>query len=90
MGFVFRVRNVHVHQQGYAGELADDKGFALFLATLPGVGTQNNFIELKAGSCLTLLEIAEQFNDALLREYEAYRQRSQTLERLSRPPGHSE
>jgi hypothetical protein len=85
MGFVFRVRNSHVHQQGYAGEIADDRGFAQFLASLPDVATQNNFIELKAGSCIALLEIAERFHAALLSEYEAYRQRAQALERLSRP-----
>ena len=86
MGFVFRIRNVHVHQQGYAGDLDSDRGFSQFLARLPDVSTQNNFIELKSGCCIALLGITERFQDALLKEYEAYRQRAQTLERLSGPP----
>ncbi len=83
MGFVFRIRNIHVHQQGYGGEIAQDKAFSQFLSSLPEVSTQNNFIELKAGSCIALLEITERFHIALLAEYEAYRQRASTLERLS-------
>ena len=86
MGYVFRVRNVHIHQQGYAGEIADDKGFSSFLSALPGVGTENNFIELKAGSCVALLEITERFHDALLKEFEAYRGRAIVLERLACAP----
>jgi len=80
MGFVFRIRNVHIHQQGYAGEIAQDKAFSQFLSSLSEVSTQNNFIELKAGSCIALLEITERFHSALIAEYEAYRQRALALE----------
>ena len=83
MANLFRIRNVHVHQQGYAGDLTKDKDFASFLADLPEVGTQNDFIELRAGSCFALLAIAEEFHESLLDEYEAYRLRAITLETLT-------
>ena len=86
MGFVFRIRNAHIHQQGYGGEIAKDNEFSKFLASLPNVGTENNFIELKAGSCLALLEITKEFHDALLKEYEAYRHRALAVERPTRAP----
>ena len=86
MAHVFRIRNVHIHQQGYCGEIATDKEFSAFLASLPNVGTENNFIELKTGSCLALLDITEEFHEAILTEYEAFRQRALALERLSRAP----
>jgi len=82
MRFVFRIRNVHVHQQGYAGEISQDKAFCKFLASLPEVSTQNDFIELKAGSSTALLEITESFHHALLQEYEKYRKRKQALDNL--------
>jgi len=86
MGFVFRIRNAHVHNQGYAGDIDRDNAFGHFLSSLPQISTQNNFIELKAGSCIALLEITERFNNALLEEYEVYRQRALTLERLPHVP----
>lgn len=86
MGYVFRIRNAHIHQQGYDIDIARHKEFASFLGLLPNVGTDNSFIELKAGSCPALLEIVEEFHGALLKEYEAYRQRALTIERLSSAP----
>lgn len=84
IGFVFRIRNAHIHQQGYDGEIAKEKAFSQFLASLPKVSMQNDFIELKAGSCIAFLEITERFHNALVAEYEAYRQRALAVERLSR------
>ena len=84
---VFRIRNIHVHEQGYARELPDDKRFASFLQSLPNVRTEHNFVELRAGSCLAILEIVQEFQTAILAEYEAYRGRAVALERLSRPHG---
>ena len=86
MGYVFRIRNIHIHQQGFVGDVKDDRDFSQFLANLPNVETQNSFIELKLGSCVALLNIAEHFQDALLKEYEAYRQRVRALERFVRSP----
>ncbi len=86
MAHVFRIRNVHIHQQGYGGEIANDKEFSAFLASLPNVSIENNFIELKAGSCQALLEIAEGFHGAIVKEYQAYRLRALALDRLSRAP----
>ena len=82
---VFRIRNIHVHEQGYARELPDDKRFAAFLQSLPNVRTEHNFVELRAGSCSAILDIALEFQTAVLAEYEAYRARAVALERMSRP-----
>lgn len=86
MAHVFRIRNIHIHQQGYGGEIANDKEFSAFLASLPNVSIQNNFIELKAGSCIALLETGQEFHNAIVKEYGAYRQRALALERLPRAP----
>ena len=86
MSYVFRIRNAHIHQQGFDADIAKNSEFAQFLASLPDVGTDNNFIELRAGSCPALLEIAEEFHDALLKEYEAYRQLASTTEHISSIP----
>jgi hypothetical protein len=80
MSYVFRIRNAHIHQQGHDSDIEKHKEFSEFLASLPNVGTDNSFIELKAGSCLALLEITEKFHDSLLQEYEVYRQRALTVE----------
>lgn len=82
MGYVFLIRNSHIHQQGFNGDIENNRDFGQFLASLPNVCTQNNFIELKSGSCTALLNIAERFQNALLKEYEAYRERVCGLERL--------
>lgn len=74
IGFVFRIRNIHVHQQGHAGEISDQK-FKNFLATIPEIGIEHDFIELNAGSCTALLNITKRFHDALLVEFSAYRKR---------------
>jgi hypothetical protein len=84
MVHIFRIRNIHVHEQGYARELPDDKRFLAFLQSLPNVGIDHNFVELRAGSCAAILSIAEAFQASLLAEYEAYRQRSLAVEKMSR------
>jgi len=86
MTYVFRIRNIHIHQQGHGGEIAGDKEFSAFLASLPNVSIENNFIELKAGSCTAILKIAEEFHGAIAKEFEAYRHRALAIERLSRAP----
>lgn len=89
IGYVFLIRNAHTHQQGYTDKIGSDSGFSQFLASLPDVGTQNNFIELKSGSCMALMNIVDRFQDSLLNEYEVYRKRAHTLERYRRRPGHA-
>ena len=84
MAHIFRIRNIHVHEQGYARELPDDKRFLAFLRSLPNVGIDHNFVELRAGSCNAILAIAEDFQTSLLAEYEAYRKRSLVVERMVR------
>jgi hypothetical protein len=86
MSYVFRIRNAHIHQQGYDIDIATNQEFSAFLGSLPNVGTDNSFIELKAGSCPALLEIVEEFHNALLKEYEAYRQSVLAIERLTATP----
>ena len=76
IGFLFRMRNAHVHEQGYVGEnLRSDREFGNFVSGLPGVATDNDFIELRAGSCVALLAVVQQFDEQLRDEYERYRHR---------------
>jgi hypothetical protein len=83
MTYVFRIRNVHVHEQGYARGLSDDTKFLAFLKSLPNVGIDHDFIELREGSCTAVLAIAEEFQVALLAQYEGYRQRKLFIEDAS-------
>jgi hypothetical protein len=80
VGYLFRVRNVHVHEQGYFGKYADDRKFVAFLEKLPNVRIQSDFIELQAGACPAFLDIAERFQTALFAEYQALRERLIALE----------
>lgn len=83
MIFVFRIRNIHTHQQGFAGDRKGQERFFDFVGALPAVRIENSFMELQAGSCSKILEITEEFHAALLAEYEAYRLRSAAIERLT-------
>lgn len=73
MGFVFRIRNAHIHFQGFDLKVDDDNKFRQFLTILPSVGVEYNFIELKAGACKAFMEIVEFFHEELIKEYEIYR-----------------
>jgi hypothetical protein len=84
---VFRIRNIHVHEQGYARELPEDKRFLTFLQSLPNVSTDHNFVELRAGSCFALLDIVQEFQTAVLAEYEAYRSRAVAFGSTTRKRG---
>lgn len=78
--FMFQMRNVNVHEQGFFGNVNDFKAFKEFLDGLPNVKTSSNFIELKSDSCPALLQISERFHAELFSEYEAYRNRIIELE----------
>ena len=83
MAYIFRIRNIHVHQQGYAGEKKGQEKFYEFLLGIPSIKVENNFIELNSGSCQNLLQLTETFHSALVEEYNAYRIKSEALERLT-------
>ena len=83
MGYISKIRNIFVHSQGHNNKYSEDLKFTQFLSHLPHVGLEHDFIELKAGSCTAILEIAEQFCKSLRDEYEAYRKRSLALEHTS-------
>jgi hypothetical protein len=75
IGYLFRIRNVHVHEQGYFLKFANDKEFVAFLNQLPNVRTRSDYVELQAGACPAFLSIAERFQTALFSEYQALRER---------------
>lgn len=75
MGFVFRIRNAHVHFQGFDSKMDKDIEFRQFLTALPNVGIEHNFIELKTGSCEALMEIVECFHEEIIKKYEFYRKK---------------
>ncbi len=80
MGCVFRIRIASIHQQGFDIDITKN------ISSLPNFLLRcqtyafNKFIELKAGACPELLKITEEFHDALLKEYEAYRLRALATE----------
>lgn len=76
MGFVLRIRNAHIHFQGFDVKMDDDSDFLKFLFSLPNIGVEYNFIELKAGACDAFLEIVDYFHKGLLQEYETFRKKT--------------
>ncbi len=75
MGFVFRIRNAHIHFQGFDVKMDDDDSnkFRQFLSSQSDIGVEHNFTELKEGSCGPLIKIAECFYKDIVKEYENYR-----------------
>lgn len=79
MGYVFRLRNILIHEEGYVG--ADrDRSLVNFLSSLPNFRIQNDFVGLQSGSCPALLDIAKRFSDALFAEYDVLIQRLRAAE----------
>lgn len=70
MNYIFRLRNIFVHEEGYTKE-ERDRALVTFLSGLPNVKIRGGgFVELRAGSCPALLSIAKVFIDTLFAEYD--------------------
>ena len=79
MGYVFRLRNILIHEEGYVGA-ERDRSLVAFLSSLPNFKIRNDFVELQSGSCPALLDIAKRFSDALFAEYDVLIQRLRAAE----------
>lgn len=86
MNFISLMRNAFVHNNGSSNKIGKDAEFDSFLAGLPHVEVYGEFIDLKAGSCTALLDIAECFHVALYDEYIMYQKRMRELESASEQP----
>lgn len=79
MGYIFRLRNIFIHEDGYIGA-EKDRSLVQFLSTMPNIKIQSNVVELQAGSCPALLEVAKRFSDAVFAEYDVLLQRLRLAE----------
>lgn len=79
MGNIFRLRNILIHEEGYLGAKRD-QNLVNFLALLPNIKIQNDFVQLQSGSCPALLAVARRFSDALFAEYDILIQRLRAAE----------
>lgn len=70
--FLFTLRNVCVHNQGFFHHVQGIDQFRTFLQSLPNIGIANDYVDLQTGSCLALHQISATFHQALFAEYEAY------------------
>jgi hypothetical protein len=84
MGHVFRLRNILIHEEGYVGA-ERDRSLLTFLSSIPNIKIQSNFVELQAGSCPALLDVARRFSNAILAEYGVLVQRLRAAE-LNKSP----
>ena len=73
MGYLFRIRNAHIHFQGFDYKIEEDNDFFNFLSLIPSISFLNSFIDLKNGSCDLFLEITDNFLNDLLDNYSLYR-----------------
>lgn len=80
MGFLFNIRNIYVHEQGYIGDAQRNTRFMNFLKGLPNISIRGDFIELKANSCQSLLDISVRFHNELFDEYDKYKKEIISLE----------
>lgn len=80
MTFLGHIRNAYVHNQGHSKKLTGNSDFDSFIESLPHVSLHGNFIDLKAGACTALLDIAERFYLALYKEYQKYQSIMRALE----------
>lgn len=79
IGHLFRLRNIFVHEEGYAGQ-EKDGSLIIFLQKMPNIKLRSLHIELQAGACPALLEIAKRFTDEVFSEYAKLVLRLQNLE----------
>lgn len=80
MGFLFNIRNIYVHEQGYLGDMNKNIEFMTFLKKLPNISIRGDFIDLKANSCQHLLDISVRFHNELFAEYDKYKKEIISLE----------
>ena len=80
---IFDVRNVMVHEAGFAGGYRNFKKIVDFASTVPGLGLSNDHIEVKREFCEYCLSSVSEFCRQLHEAYESFRATNETLERLA-------
>lgn len=81
---IFDVRNVVVHEGGFAGRYRNHKQIVAFAKTVPGLSLQNDFVQVKREFCEFCLASVGMFCDELHGEYEAYRASMDALSKLDK------
>jgi hypothetical protein len=84
---IFDLRNVCVHERGFVTLYRNEKKLVEFAQTAPGLAFENGFAEMKRDFCEYALSAIIAFHNCLLKEYEAFRLRSQVLEKLQSASG---
>jgi cell division septum initiation protein DivIVA len=84
---IFDVRNVMLHEAGFAGRYRNQKDIADFSAVASGLRLNHDHIEIKREFCLYCLSTVTEFSDDLHDAYESFRVANQALARLEAPEG---
>lgn len=79
---VFEVRNVMVHEGGFAGGFKNRNKLVEFAAIAPGLALSNNHIEVKREFCEYCLASVSRFCDELHDAYHSFRETAFTLHKL--------
>jgi hypothetical protein len=79
---IFDVRNVMVHESGFAGAYRNHKKIVELASVAPGLSLRNDHIEVKRTFCEYGLKAVSEFCGQLHEAYEAFRATNQTLARL--------
>lgn len=79
---IFEVRNVMVHEGGFAGGREHRKQLVDFAGQAPGLSLTNSHIEVKRAFCDYCLNVASEFCASLHQAYEAFRVTAQALEQM--------
>ena len=84
---IFDVRNVMVHEAGFAGNNRNFKKIVEFAKLAPGLSLSSDHVEVKREFCEYCLTSVSEFCKQLHDSYEAYREAKSTLERLEKRSG---
>lgn len=79
---IFDVRNVMVHEGGFAGAYRNYKKMVDFAETVPGMSFSNGHVEVRREFCEYCLASVTKFCDELHAAYEAYRESAFTMHKL--------
>lgn len=79
---VFDVRNVMVHEGGFAGSYRNYKQLVIFATTVPGLSFNNGHIEVNREFCDYCILLVSSFVESLHQSYESFRATAHTLEKM--------
>lgn len=84
MDRIFDVRNVMVHEGGFAGGYRNEKKLLEFSTKVPGLSFNNRHVDVNREFCDYCLTVISDFVESLHKAYETFRATAQVLEKMKK------